>query len=94
MFYWTREEKNSNAEIDFVIQHGPIVLPIEVKSGSEGSLKSLHYFMKLKHLQQAVRIYSGLPKKRRFALKIMKANKLNINSCHCLIICLDSFIDY
>ncbi|MES2204343.1 MAG: hypothetical protein V4496_03895 [Pseudomonadota bacterium] len=44
-------------------------MPIEVKSGSEGGLKSLHYFMKLKHLQQAVRIYSGLPQKTQVCVK-------------------------
>lgn len=69
LFYWTREQKNANAEIDFVIQHGPMVVPIEVKSGSEGSLKSLHYFMKLKQLRQAVRVYSGLLQKTQVSVK-------------------------
>lgn len=69
LFYWTREEKNTNAEVDFIIQHGPMIVPIEVKSGSEGGLKSLHYFMKLKQLQQAVRIYSGLPQKTQVHVK-------------------------
>lgn len=69
LFYWTREEKNANAEVDFIIQHGPIVMPIEVKSGTEGGLKSLHYFMKAKQLQQAVRIYSGLPQKSQISVK-------------------------
>ena len=69
LFYWTREKKNANAEIDFILQYGPIVMPIEVKSGSEGGLKSLHYFMKLKNLQQAVRIYSGLPQETQVDVK-------------------------
>src|SRR3990167_1065307 len=48
LFYWAREEKNASAEIDYVIQHHNKIIPIEVKAGATGSLKSLHYFMGLK----------------------------------------------
>lgn len=61
--YWHREEKGSNAEIDYVIQHGNKVIPIEVKAGTTGSLKSLHLFMGLKGLSLAVRVNSDLPSK-------------------------------
>ena len=61
LFYWQREEKGSAAEIDYVIQHGNAIIPIEVKAGTTGSLKSLHLFMGLKHLGKAVRINSDLP---------------------------------
>lgn len=69
LYYWTRDKKGASAEIDYVIQHGPIVIPIEVKAGSSGSLKSLHYFMKLKNLSRAVRLYSGLPHKTEMKIK-------------------------
>jgi uncharacterized protein len=59
--YWHREEKGSNAEIDYVIQHGNSVIPIEVKAGSTGSLKSLHFFMGSKDLPLAVRFNSDFP---------------------------------
>lgn len=61
LYYWHREKKDSEAEIDYVIQHRHKVIPIEVKAGSTGSLKSLHLFMKLKKLAFAVRINSDLP---------------------------------
>lgn len=61
LFYWQREEEGSQAEVDYVIQHGPVIVPIEVKAGGSGKLKSLHLFMKLKKLKTAVRIYSGMP---------------------------------
>jgi predicted AAA+ superfamily ATPase len=36
LYYWLREQKNSNAEVDYLIQHNSNVIPIEVKSGSTG----------------------------------------------------------
>jgi len=41
-------------EIDYIIQHGNRVVPVEVKSGSAGSMKSLHQFMAEKRLDFAV----------------------------------------
>lgn len=60
LYYWLRHEKKSNAEIDYVIQYGARVLPMEVKAGEAGTLKSLHFFMGLKKLSSAVRVYSGM----------------------------------
>ena len=61
LYYWHREEKGANAEIDYLIEHKGSVVPIEVKSGSTGSLKSLHLFMYIKKLPLAVRINDDLP---------------------------------
>lgn len=61
LYYWHREEKGSSAEIDYVLQQGSRVIPLEVKAGSTGSLKSLHLFMALKKLPLAVRINSDFP---------------------------------
>jgi len=61
LYYWHREEKGSSAEIDYLIAHEQRVIPIEVKSGSTGSLKSLHLFMKAKKLSLAIRINNDLP---------------------------------
>ncbi|MBY0281790.1 MAG: AAA family ATPase [Alphaproteobacteria bacterium] len=61
LFYWNREEKGSNAEIDYIIEHNNQIVPIEVKSGSTGSLKSLHQFMHAKKLSLAVRINDDRP---------------------------------
>lgn len=48
-------------EIDFIFQHGPHIIPIEVKAGSAGSMKSLHAFMYEKKLKIAVRLDSNPP---------------------------------
>lgn len=61
LYYWLREEKTSNAEIDYLVQHDVDLLAIEVKTGRTGSLKSLHYFMHLKKLSRALRINADQP---------------------------------
>ena len=61
LYYWVKEKNKQSAKIDYAIQHKNKVIPIEVKSGNTGKLRSLHVFMGLKESQQAVRIYSGLP---------------------------------
>jgi hypothetical protein len=43
--YWLREGKRDNAEVDYVISRGDWIVPVEVKAGSAGSLKSLAQFM-------------------------------------------------
>lgn len=58
LYYWQREGQ-SNAEVDYVIQYHDKIIPVEVKAGSTGSLRSLHYFMYTRHLKFAIRIYSG-----------------------------------
>jgi len=55
VYYWNREKSQSNAEIDYLLQLNNTILPIEVKSGKTGALKSLHLFMKQKDLKLAVR---------------------------------------
>jgi uncharacterized protein len=45
LFYWHRETSNSNAEIDFVVQNGAELQPIEVKSSGKGRMQSLRQFL-------------------------------------------------
>lgn len=61
LYYWRRDETGSSAEIDYITQHNNHVLPLEVKAGSTGSLKSLHLFMNIKQLNVAVRVNSDYP---------------------------------
>lgn len=61
LYYWHREEKSSSAEIDFVISYQGKVIPVEVKAGRTGSLKSLHLFLKEKNLNLGVRFCSQQP---------------------------------
>ncbi|MFH2059876.1 MAG: ATP-binding protein [Pseudomonadota bacterium] len=53
--YWVRQAKTSNAEVDYVISHGPLIIPVEVKSGKSGSLKSLQQFVARKNTPLTVR---------------------------------------
>lgn len=44
LIYWVREGKTGNAEVDFVTSAGKTIVPLEVKAGKSGSLKSLQQF--------------------------------------------------
>ncbi|MDD3535502.1 MAG: AAA family ATPase [Candidatus Cloacimonetes bacterium] len=57
--FWVREKHQSSAEVDFVIPHRGKLLPIEVKSGSTGSLRSLIQFMLISEHDMAIRIHEG-----------------------------------
>lgn len=59
--YWLREGRSANAEVDFVIALAGNIIPIEVKAGATGSLKSLHQFMGDKQAGFAVRFDTSLP---------------------------------
>ena len=56
--FWNREKKQSNAEVDFLIQYENLLIPIEVKSAATGRLRSLHQFIDRAPHKYAVRIYS------------------------------------
>lgn len=45
LFYWSREAKSSKAEVDYLIAKEGKVIPLEVKSGSAGKLRSLHLLL-------------------------------------------------
>ena len=55
LHYWHREAKNANAEVDYIVQYRNGILPIEVKSGVRGSMKSLRILMDEKRLSLGVR---------------------------------------
>ena len=56
LFFWNREERQSSAEVDFVIALRGEIIPIEVKSGVTGRLKSLKMFMEQKQVKLGVRV--------------------------------------
>lgn len=57
--FWTREKKQSTAEIDYIIKFNNLIIPVEVKSGPTGRLRSLHQFIDRSKHNFAIRIYSG-----------------------------------
>lgn len=57
--FWVREAKNSQAELDFLFLHNSQLIPVEVKSGSDSKLKSLHLFMEATPGNLAVRFWNN-----------------------------------
>jgi predicted AAA+ superfamily ATPase len=56
--FWRREKETSAAEVDFVYKYESSAIPIEVKSGHNAHLKSLHLFMDECPHNIAVRVWS------------------------------------
>ena len=57
-YFWTRESKNAVAEIDFLYAFKGKLIPVEVKSGEKGTLKSLHAYMDSAPHSVAIRIWN------------------------------------
>ena len=55
LFYWLRQAKNATAEVDYILPYSMQVLPMEIKAGVQGGMKSLWDFMRDKGLSQAIR---------------------------------------
>jgi len=60
LYFWTREERGSSAEIDYLIAHEADIYPLEVKSANPGRLKSLRLFMRERSVKIGIRL-SHLP---------------------------------
>lgn len=58
-YFWVRDAQGSSAEVDYVIQLGDLVIPIEVKSGNNAHLRSLHQFMEIAPHDIAVRFWAN-----------------------------------
>lgn len=55
LFFWTRDDKAGKAEVDYIINVGSEILPLEVKSGTTGRLKSLKLFLEEKKAPLGIR---------------------------------------
>lgn len=59
-YFWVRDKKGTKAEVDFIWQYGSMIIPIEVKAGTNAHLRSLHSFVNIsKQPVTAIRIWSG-----------------------------------
>lgn len=56
-FFWVRDKESSSAEVDFVVRYRNMMIPVEVKSGHNSKLKSLHIFMDNAPHDIAVRVW-------------------------------------
>ena len=55
LYCWHREKKQSNAQVDYVVQKNNAIIPIEVKSGIKGAMPSLRLFMQEKNSKVGIR---------------------------------------
>jgi len=58
--FWVRESSRANAEVDYLVDASGTLLPVEVKAGAAGSLKSLHQYLWRSGSQVGLRLYGGL----------------------------------
>ena len=60
-YFWIRDKKGTTAEVDFIWQNGTDIIPIEVKSGTNSHLRSIHSFINNCENQRrlAIRVWSG-----------------------------------
>ena len=61
LYYWNREKASSSAEIDYVISLNGRIVPIEVKAGKSGSLRSLQQFIREKRVALSIRLNADKP---------------------------------
>jgi len=59
LHFWVRGKTQSSAEVDFVIEYQGLMIPVEVKRGEPGRLRSLHQFVEVAPHPFAVRLYAG-----------------------------------
>lgn len=75
LHYWQREKRGAAAEVDYLIARGARIVPVEIKAGKTGSLKSLHVFVAEKSSDIAVRFNTDLPSKTTLRPSIKTENQ-------------------
>ena len=61
LHYWAREARNAAAEVDYLVAPAREIVPVEIKAGTTGSLRSLHQFLKEKRRDFAIRFNADVP---------------------------------
>ena len=61
LHYWMREAKSAAAEVDYVVSQGQQVVPVEIKAGKTGTLKSLQRFLLEKQRSFGLRFNGDVP---------------------------------
>jgi len=56
IYYWHREKRGSNAEVDYIVAVNGTILPIEVKSGTKGQMQSMFLFLEDRKLSTGIRL--------------------------------------
>lgn len=70
LHFWVRESSRGGAEVDFLLP-GPVSpIPVEVKSGAAGTLKSMHQYLDRAGQDRGLRLYSGMFKDEQLTVTI------------------------
>ncbi len=82
LFYWCREKSQASSEVDYLQTCRSMILPVEVKAGKTGTLKSLQVFIKEKNVKLGVRFNADLPSfhTAKFSLPGQVGNTFNLLS--------------
>jgi len=76
LYYWQREGGRPG-EIDYLLQLGGRIVPVEVKAGAAGAMKSLHQFMHDKGLDLAVRLDANAPSDARIDVRTTQGDPVS-----------------
>lgn len=68
--FWVRDERGTSSEVDIVFPYRHMLIPIEIKSGATGRLRSLHEYMDRCDHDIAIRMYAG-----KLAIDTLKTRK-------------------
>lgn len=79
LFYWLREGRANNAEVDFLLASSKSIVPIEVKAGKSGTMKSLFQFAKQHGAELAVRFDTNPPSRSRISHEIPSAGAVHLD---------------
>lgn len=58
--FWVRDKEGASAELDFLVRFEGKAIPVEVKSGKTGKLKSLIQYVEMSETPLAIRLYAGM----------------------------------
>lgn len=56
LVYWHREARSSSAEVDYLLERKGDILPVEVKKGAQGGMKSMHLFLREKGRKRGIKV--------------------------------------
>jgi uncharacterized protein len=92
--FWIREKLQASSEVDLVYNYQNKVIPVEIKSGSYGKLRSLHQFIEHTNHPYAVRLYGGAFSIEKHSTPTMKKPFLLMNLPYYLGTKLEEYIAY
>jgi hypothetical protein len=70
LYYWARKAKNSTAEVDYLIEQGNKITPIEVKSGNIAHMKSMYMFLEKYQIEEGIKVSQAIYENKKTILSL------------------------